>query len=251
MTRYRYIRVLITLFLFRLSVTTGFPIQEGIASFYADDFHGKRTASGEIYNMYTMTAAHRTLPLGTLVEVTNLENKKKVIVRINDRGPFKDDRIIDLSLLAAKKLNFVTPGTTKVSVRPLSAEWLMSTISPDKDSSAGHAALAGVAIQAEIPAKPTQTGATTKPALTAQDDSIAHVYTIQIAAFQNPSAAFEFFQSTQLLLKNVFINGPVGAYNLFKIQTGSFFAYEEARAYLKIIHNFGYQEAFIASVSGN
>lgn len=213
--------------------------------------------------MYTMTAAHRTLPLGTLVEVTNLENKKKVIVRINDRGPFKDDRIIDLSLLAAKKLNFVTPGTTKVSVRPLSAEWLMSTISPDKDSSAGHAALAGhvapaghaapagVAIQAEIPAKPTQTVATTKPALTAQDDSIAHVYTIQIAAFQNPSAAFEFFQSTQLLLKNVFINGPVGAYNLFKIQTGSFFAYEEARAYLKIIHNFGYQEAFIASVSGN
>ncbi len=244
----------------------GYPIQEGIASFYADDFHGKRTANGEIYNMHTLTAAHRTLPLGTLVEVTNLANQKKVIVRINDRGPFKDDRIIDLSLLAAKKLNIVTPGTAKVSLRPLSAEWLMSTISPEDSpgetkptSKASAKSTVPAAKTAAAKSAPPSSPATPapQPAITGSTgpgglpDSSAQVYTIQIGAFQNPSAAYEFYQSTQLLLKNVYINGPSGAYKLFKIQTGSFFAYEEAQAYLKIINNFGYQEAFIATLGQN
>jgi rare lipoprotein A len=86
----------------------------GVASYYADDFNGRRTASGEVYDMNGMTAAHRTLPFGTKVKVTNVDTGKYVIVRINDRGPFKDDRVIDLSLGAAKQLGLISMGTARV-----------------------------------------------------------------------------------------------------------------------------------------
>ncbi len=88
----------------------------GIASFYARDFHGKQTASGEIFNMRRCSAAHRTLPFNTFVRVTNLSNGKRVIVKINDRGPFVSGRIIDLSYGAAKRLGFVRDGVTKVKL---------------------------------------------------------------------------------------------------------------------------------------
>jgi len=88
--------------------------QTGIASYYADDFHGKKTSSGEIYNMWGMTAAHQTIPFHSLVKVINLVNKKSVVVRINDAGPFKDDRIIDLSRAAANKIGMTKKGTAKV-----------------------------------------------------------------------------------------------------------------------------------------
>ncbi|HTY35609.1 MAG TPA: septal ring lytic transglycosylase RlpA family protein, partial [Bacteroidota bacterium] len=80
---------------------------EGIASYYADDYNGKQTSNGEVYNMNDLTAAHRTFPFGTKVRVTNLENKKTVEVRVNDRGPFKEGRMIDLSLAAAKELDLI------------------------------------------------------------------------------------------------------------------------------------------------
>ncbi|HEY8517817.1 MAG TPA: septal ring lytic transglycosylase RlpA family protein [Candidatus Binatia bacterium] len=98
------------------------PIQEGIASWYGPGFHGQRTASGETYNQHGMTAAHRTWPLGTRVRVTNLENGRQVTVRINDRGPFVDDRILDLSYAAARKLGMVESGTCSVRVEPLDHE---------------------------------------------------------------------------------------------------------------------------------
>jgi rare lipoprotein A len=90
--------------------------QRGIASWYGKDFHGKKTSNGETYNMYAMTAAHKTLPLGTHVRVHNLENGRKVDVRVNDRGPFVRGRIIDLSYTAANKIGIVGPGTAKVEI---------------------------------------------------------------------------------------------------------------------------------------
>ena len=89
---------------------------QGVASWYGRKFHGRRTANGEIYDMYAMTAAHKTLPIPSYVRVTNLVNKRSVIVRVNDRGPFHGDRIIDLSYTAAKKLGFENIGTAKVMV---------------------------------------------------------------------------------------------------------------------------------------
>jgi rare lipoprotein A len=94
-------------------------VQRGMASWYGEDFHGKITSSKEIYNMYDMTAAHKTLPFGSYVMVTNLENGKSVIVRINDRGPFIEGRIIDLSYAAAKVLGMVGPGVVPVKVEVL------------------------------------------------------------------------------------------------------------------------------------
>lgn len=88
----------------------------GMASWYGKEFHGKRMASGRRYNMYEMTAAHTTLPIGTQVKVTNLQNGRSVIVVIADRGPFTKRRIIDLSYAAAKQLGFVSKGTARVRV---------------------------------------------------------------------------------------------------------------------------------------
>lgn len=89
----------------------------GNASWYGKEFQHRRTTSGERYNMYAMTAAHRTLPLNTRVEVTNLKNGRTVVVRINDRGPFIKHRDIDLSYAAAKQLNMVSRGVAPVSIK--------------------------------------------------------------------------------------------------------------------------------------
>jgi rare lipoprotein A len=93
--------------------------QEGIASWYGKDFHGKKTSNGETYDMHAMTAAHKTLPLGVFVKVRNKENGQEAIVRVNDRGPFVKNRIIDLSFSAAKKLGVDLKGTAPVRIEAL------------------------------------------------------------------------------------------------------------------------------------
>jgi rare lipoprotein A len=93
--------------------------ERGIASWYGSKFHGRRTSSGEIYDMHLATAAHKRLPLPTYAEVTNLDNGRKMIVKINDRGPFHEDRIIDLSYAAAIKLGVDQTGTARVDVRAI------------------------------------------------------------------------------------------------------------------------------------
>lgn len=92
---------------------------EGIASWYGTKFHGRRTSSGETYDMFKLTAAHRTLPIPTYVRVTNLDNGRRTLVRVNDRGPFHDDRMLDLSYAAAVKLGFSRQGTARVRVEAL------------------------------------------------------------------------------------------------------------------------------------
>ena len=94
----------------------------GTASYYADKFHGRKTANGEIFNMHDLTAAHNTLPFGTIVRVTNLGNNKSVKLRINDRGPFVKDRIIDVSLAAAKELDMLGTGTAEVRIDIIAPE---------------------------------------------------------------------------------------------------------------------------------
>ena len=103
------------------AVTATAQISEiGMASFYADKFEGKTTASGEVFKQSKLTAAHRTLPFGSVVKVTNLNNNLSVTVTINDRGPFVDKRIIDLSRAAAEKLKFIDKGTTNVKIEVVS-----------------------------------------------------------------------------------------------------------------------------------
>ena len=108
--------------------------ERGIASWYGTKFHGRRTSSGEPYDMYAMTAAHKTLPLPTYVRVTNLENQRSVVLRVNDRGPFHENRLIDLSYTAAAKLDILSEGTGFVEVVALNprapAEPLMVAKAP-------------------------------------------------------------------------------------------------------------------------
>jgi rare lipoprotein A len=101
-----------------LAPTAGY-VETGLASWYGPGFHGQKTSSLEVYNMHDLTAAHRTLPFGTMVLVTNLENGRSVTVRINDRGPFVKDRVIDLSYAAARMLGLVGSGTARVRIEAI------------------------------------------------------------------------------------------------------------------------------------
>ena len=107
--------------------------QTGIASWYGPGFHGKATASGEIYNQNDMTAAHQTLPLGTKVMVTNLENGSAAEVLVNDRGPFAKNRVIDLSYAAAQSINMVGPGTALVRIDVVDGPVRLSVIRSSLD----------------------------------------------------------------------------------------------------------------------
>ena len=93
--------------------------QSGLASWYGKRYHGQKTSSGETYDMYAMTAAHPTLPIPSYVRVTNVANRKSVVVRVNDRGPFKSERVIDLSYVAAYKLGFIQSGQARVEVEAI------------------------------------------------------------------------------------------------------------------------------------
>lgn len=108
-------------------LTTDVAFRErGVASWYGKQFHGNRTASGEIYDMFAMTAAHPTLPLPSYVRVTGVRTRQSVIVRVNDRGPFKSDRIIDLSYAAASRLGFVAAGTGQVEIERITHSQIAS-----------------------------------------------------------------------------------------------------------------------------
>lgn len=132
-------------------------VEEGLASFYGNKFHGRKTSNHEIYDMYAFSAAHRTLPLPCFVRVTNLANGKSVVVRVNDRGPFHSGRIIDLSYAAAAKLGFVRQGTARVEVRALR---------PGEERDDGRDDDTRVAVRAPAPTPPA---APADPALSADE----------------------------------------------------------------------------------
>ena len=151
-------------------------VERGVASWYGRDFHGLATSSGERYDMHGMTAAHTRLPLPTWVEVTNLANGKRVVVKVNDRGPFVDNRLIDLSYAAATALDMVRTGTTRVEVR---------AVAPPRDAFRGNATVAAVAPPAGTPvaAMPAPLPVVAVP--TAEAERMF----VQIGAFAQPENA--------------------------------------------------------------
>ncbi len=156
-------------------------VKEGVASWYGRRYHGKKTSSGEIYDMYAMTGAHPTLPIPSYVRVTNPANNRSVIVRINDRGPFKHDRLIDLSYAAAYKLRLVGQGSGHVQV-----EWIDTSPEALNKMNATQTALAApveiTPVTYKVP-EPT----TTKQAPVARNitDNDAATYYVQVGAFKN------------------------------------------------------------------
>ena len=118
--------------------------EKGVASWYGTKFHGKRTANGEIYDMYQMTAAHKTLPLPSYVRVTNLDNGASVVLRVNDRGPFHGERLIDLSYVAAQKLGYADTGLANVQVEGIDPRAFSSSSSQDLNESRVYLQLAAL-----------------------------------------------------------------------------------------------------------
>jgi rare lipoprotein A len=127
--------------------STGY-VERGISSWYGKKFHGRKTSNGETYDMYAMTAAHKTLPIPSYLQVTNLDNGKSVVVRVNDRGPFHGDRIIDLSYAAASKLGFAQNGTGRVELRAIEPGQAPAQQSASAEPS-------GEAMATPVPAAPT------------------------------------------------------------------------------------------------
>jgi rare lipoprotein A len=178
------------------------PATHGTASWYGTKFDGRRTASGERYDMRQLTAAHQTLPFGTLVQVTNVENGRQVVVRINDRGPFGRRRVIDLSYAAARELQMVGPGTARVELAVigrfdptappspsppilLAAAPATAPALPDAASAGTFAAPAVAAADVSVPdAHPADLVDTADPADTARQPLGARFhYTVQVGAF--------------------------------------------------------------------
>jgi len=151
--------------------STAGPVSRGMASWYGSKFDGRRTANGERYDMRQLTAAHPTLPFGTLVQVTNVENGRQVVVRINDRGPFGRRRVIDLSYAAARELRMVGPGTARVELAVIGRFDPMAPGSPAQPMLLAAAA---------VPAAPDAASPGT-PAAAA--DPAIDAYTVQVGAF--------------------------------------------------------------------
>ena len=207
---------------------------QGLASWYGDDFHGKTTANGETYNMYAMTSAHRTLPMGTMLEVTDRSTGRKVIVRVNDRGPFADPdlRIIDLSYAAASKLGIVNKGITPVELRAIenvnvepveSTEIVAETAAPEEEAVVEETVQAAPEVEELI--------------ITEEATAQAHYY-IQVGAFterDRAQAVLETLRSNgykESRMVEVNVNGQT----FLRVQAGYFYnipAAEDAMASLE------------------
>ena len=153
---------------FPLDSAQGFS-EKGIASWYGKKFHGRRTSSGEVYDMYGMTAAHKTLPIPVFVEVTNHDNGRKATVKVNDRGPFHPGRVIDLSYAAATKLGVAATGTANVSIR---------VVSKDNELDLGEQSINDVTANSAV-----------------QPSVISDKLFIQVAAFSDELNALEFMRA--------------------------------------------------------
>ena len=168
--------------------------ERGIASWYGKKFHGQRTSSGEIYDMYAMTAAHPTLPLPSYARVTNPANQKSVIVRVNDRGPFLHERIIDLSFAAAYKLGIIDSGSAEVEVESLPQQ------NSDAYTSPSITRIAANTVQTQ-PLESSPSAAMPAGAILATDNGSNEVY-LQLGAFESQQNADTFLARMRSELGN-------------------------------------------------
>ena len=200
-------------------------VQVGVASWYGKEFHGRPTASGEIYDMYQPTAAHLTAPLGTYALVTNLENGQSVRVRINDRGPYKYRRILDLSYEAARQLDLVRAGTGRVQIDFLAAPALVvpPTVMPVDTSPDQRNAVQVL----EAPGTP----------------SVA----VQVGAYQDQNNAVRAQKTLTTIYPNVWISmAPEGTQPLHRVRLGPFNNRDEAERIVHAIKSRGYTALVVA-----
>ena len=193
--------------------------KQGVASWYGRRYHGRKTSSGEVYNMYDMTAAHTVLPIPSYVRVTRVDDGRTIVVRVNDRGPFLNDRVIDLSYVAARKLGVVDDGT---------AEVLVEAILPDASV---HPPATAPAVAAEVDLKPGSSQSLT-------EDSSNY---LQIGAFSSQINADNFASvvdlPSALSVSSVSVLSLNG--NLYRVLIGPYLSRDEAERDLNRLHDSG------------
>lgn len=190
--------------------------QVGLASWYGKDFHGRRTANGEIYDMYQMTAAHKTLPLGTWVEVIHLETGRSIQVRVNDRGPFIAGRIIDLSYGAARILGLLGQGVAPVRIRTLAA---------------GPTAVAA----ATPPAPPLASGPPAPPALPPGR------FTMQLGSFTSRENATALARTLQQRFNGVYVvPAGIDGETVYRVRMGTYPNRQEAQTAAQAVAGAGF-----------
>ena len=192
---------------------------EGMASWYGPEFHGKKTASGEVFDMTDLTAAHKELPMGTTCIVTNLRNNKSVTVRINDRGPFVKDRVIDLSYAAAKVVGMIDTGTAPVRVEVLAG----GDTTPEEPVAAP--AVVETPIETEtIASAPVETGAAAPPPA-----ETGIVYTIQVGSFSSKANADTLLSTLSSSRKDAYIEEfSTTESTYWRVRVGKFATRDEA-----------------------
>lgn len=205
--------------------------QRGIASWYGKKFHGRRTSSGETYDMYRMTAAHKELPIPSYVEVVNLENGKRVVVKVNDRGPFHENRIIDLSYAAASRIGMLGKGTALVEIR---------AIDPSEPRTSK------VALTPK-PAAPAPSVASTATVLPPEPVSPAPRIYLQAGAFSSSHNAEQLRRRLQNgLARTVRVSPTVTASGqMHRVQVGPLASVETADEVSSQMHQFGVAEPIV------
>jgi len=236
---------------YKIFGTTYYPEEDysysevGIASWYGSDFHNKKTANGERYDMNTLTAAHRTLPLPSIVKVTNLENGRSLVLRVNDRGPYAKNRIIDISKRGAQLLGYQTQGTAKVRVellekesRALKAAMLGEKIPDTKDIS--------TKVVPSIPEPKTLViyNADTSDKVTGSHGADSN-YFVQAGAFSQKSSASGLRGKLSRFGNASVATANVSGKTFYRVRIGPFSFKEEADVTLAKVRNYGILNASI------
>lgn len=219
----------------------------GYASWYGQKFHGHLTSNGETYNMFAMSAAHKTLPLPSYVRVTNLENNKQAIVRVNDRGPFHDNRIIDLSYAAAVKLGYHSKGTAKVKLEVIHFDE-QNNVTVGNNPTVTYDEYLGIAVTppSEIastsPTPPLAPASSDKKASIPSSNTVAEAVYIQVAALSNAEKA-KSISNVLSALYQIPAHLPV-ADNIYKLQLGPIHDEAVVAEVLEQLKQNGYPNAY-------
>ena len=202
----------------------------GVASWYGKDFHAKTTANGEKYDMYSLTAAHRTLPLPSIVKVTNLENGRSLVLRVNDRGPYAKNRIIDVSKRASQLLGFQTQGTTKVRVEVM-----------EKESKALKAAMTGEKVDVDNIYKVQEEAPVVSSNVLSSDSYQKGSYFVQVGSYSQEAGAQKVVSELKVKSNIYYVN--VDGQRFYRVRVGPFSNEKEAEVSLAKLKYSGVYDA--------
>jgi rare lipoprotein A len=220
--------------------------ERGYASWYGTKFHGHRTSNGEVYDMYSMSAAHKTLPIPSYLKITNLDNGKKIVVRVNDRGPFHDERIVDLSYAAAYKLGVLQNGTAPVQIESIVVNRNTRKKTTQKANSQTQYAPKPVStpeVTKSIPVIQPIKNSRASPIIIKKQVTPVDNFVIQVSASKNLESTRTLSKKlSQTLSMHSFVNS---ADQTHKVYLGPFTNYDSTQQALKQLKNLGYDTAFI------